>query len=96
MSDWNAWQLIVLIGMLCLTGLLIVYLAAWHLGRLRAAELAGSPEERAARLFGEAIVRCDGAIPADTVDTLSGILAGATLEQKLAIVAAMSGLLDRA
>ena len=96
MTDWTPWHFIVLIGMVCVTVILVVCLAAWQLGRLRAAEFAVSPEERAARLFGEAIVRCDGAVPADAVDTLSGIFAGASTEQKLAIVAAMSGLLDRA
>lgn len=94
--DWTPWQLIALTGVLGLILVSLAWSAVWYLNRRRAAFMALSPNERASRLFGEAMARCDGEVPSETVDTLANIFAAADVEQKLAIVTAMTGLFDRA
>lgn len=96
MSAWTPWQIIGLVGVLGLVAVLFASLTMIYFARRRTALMALSPLERAARLFGEVVSRCDGAIPSETVDTLSAIFAAADTQQKLAMVTAMSGLLDRA
>jgi hypothetical protein len=93
MSDWTPWHFITFVGVLSAAVIVPICVAAWHVSTRRRIDLASlSLDERAARLLGEAIGQRNGCIRTETVDEVMRIFAGATSEQKRAIVAAIAGM----
>ena len=97
MADWNPWQIVWLTVAIAVAVVGLAAVASWYgIARWRAERENLGPEERAARGLGEAIAQCDGSITTATVNELFHVFGRAPLEKKLAIVAAIEGLLAAA
>ena len=93
MADRTAWQIIYLTAAIAVAVVGLAAIASWYgIARWRAERENLGPEERAARALGEAIAQCDGSITTATVNELFHVFSRATLEKKLAIVAAIEGM----
>ena len=97
MGDWTPWQTIALSTVLALAGLGFAALIVWYKLECRRRVLSDlSPDDRAARLLGEALGRSGGELDSDTVDEVLAIFASSSTEQKRALVVAIVGMYDTA
>ncbi len=93
LSDWNAWQIIALVGVLAVGTGAAAWAFAWYAVQTRRAELAAlSSDEQAARLLGEALPRCH--MSDDGLRDLWNAFNGLPSEAKRAMVLAIIGFVE--